>query len=1834
MKKRLLSMLLCLCMLISLVPAVPVLAAQGDLPSILYLAPSESSNLPSRIDLFPDPSASSSSNLYHLYLPGNVSVPDCFLSWEDGLSASYNGKTYASGQLPIPAPGESGEVTFTKGSQTKKFIITTYQGSAGVKPIFIEIDESQGTIAAMHGDSDHLTTCTGDIVIDGERMHLPQIKGRGNYSWMQRKTKYPYNFKLDTKVNLLGIDSPKTKKWTLLANVNDPSLLRNKVAYDLAHQMGIGLDSAHTDVWLNGVYQGTYLLTPKTDSFVPDDGFLIENNNWAEEQSIAEGGDPSFRLGDGTETVSAGGGGGGWPGGGGWGGGGWPGGGGGSSKPTLLINIKGIGDNWLEGGEETPETVTAAAKAIRAYLEDAWAAVLATDGKNDKGKYYTDYFDLRSTAIFYVFQEFIKNLESTSAGSIFFHRDGMTDADKLLSGPAWDYDNALAFNGNGGSSGSNYLSARGWYLSSGSGFGLMGSGGIFSRLAKHQDLMDETKIAYTIYRRFYDDVSENVLRQAELIEDSAIMNHIRDVGETMNAYDFKSARTFDAGTEYEITYKKTDTWRDYVDNLYAFTEGRARFLRSELLVADEPGYDATFQLGTNSSVTVYDTQDLSGEGVENPDIVYARNSATGEIDATGEGQINFVVNLKNGYQLKNIKVEPAENFKNLKGPADTGVENAYRITKVTGPVTITVETQEFACEHEFVDGVCVKCGAEAFRAVFDCDEHCSVTVYDTQDLTQAGTENAPFAYARSSASGAIDVTGEGQINFVVQPAHGYEIESVTATKGNYKNLKGPDETMSRGYYRLTKVTGPITVTVKTRVSTCEHDYKAEVTPPTCTEKGYTTYTCSKCGDSYKADEVAALGHNFVNGVCTRCGEQEAASGITATFACSEGASVSVYETQDLNGPHVDNAETAYPRDSATGQIDSSGNGQVNFVVVLQPGYVLESVTAAPASAYKNLKGPADTGVENGYRVTKVTGDFTVTVTARRSGDEPKPPKAYFVCDEGVSITTYETQDLQGAQENATEAFARDSVTGEIVTEGQVNFVVNVADGYKLESITAEPAANYKNFKLPDETLVPNGYRITKMTGDVTVTVKAVETECQHDYKAVVTPPTCTAQGFTTYTCSKCGDSYVGDYTAKIAHNYVGGVCTVCGEKLLNVTISCNEGASVTVFETQKPDGPSTANAAKANPRDGDSGLIDCSGEGQVNFQVILAEGYELESVTAEPASAYKNLKGPEDTGMVNGYRITKVKGDFTITVKAKKAACEHDYKAVVTPPTCTEKGYTTYTCSKCGDSYVADEKAALGHSFGQWTTTKAATCTAEGEQTRTCSRCGEKETRKTDALGHDYKAVVTAPTCTEKGYTTYTCSRCGDKYTGNEVAALGHDYKAVVTAPTCTAKGFTTYTCSRCGDKYTGNETAALGHDWGEGVVTTQPTENSTGIRTYTCSRCGEKRTEVIPELSHVHKYTAVVTPPTCTEAGFTTHTCTCGDSYVDTPVPALGHSFGEWAVTKTATCTGKGEETSTCSRCGEKQTRETDALGHDYKAVVTAPTCTEAGYTTYTCARCSDSYKGNEVEALGHEYKDGVCTRCGAADPDYVPPINKSALQAAIAAAEKLTLDKYTPESVAAFNKALDDAKAALEADTQAAVDKAAADLEAAVKALVEKPAFRFDDVQDSAQYYYKPVYWAVEQGITTGTSTTKFSPNAGCTRAQVVTFLWRAAGKPAPTETTNPFKDVAKGQYYYDAVLWAVEKEITNGTSKDTFDPEKTCTRAQIVTFLWRYAGKPAPTKTSNPFIDVPAGQYYTDAVLWAVEKEITKGTSKDKFSPNDTCTRAQIVTFLYRATPKEDA
>ena len=173
------------------------------------------------------------------------------------------------------------------------------------------------------------------------------------------------------------------------------------------------------------------------------------------------------------------------------------------------------------------------------------------------------------------------------------------------------------------------------------------------------------------------------------------------------------------------------------------------------------------------------------------------------------------------------------------------------------------------------------------------------------------------------------------------------------------------------------------------------------------------------------------------------------------------------------------------------------------------------------------------------------------------------------------------------------------------------------------------------------------------------------------------------------------------------------------------------------------------------------------------------------------------------------------------------------------------------------------------------------------------------------------------------------------------------------------------------------------------------------------------------------------------------------------------------------------------------------------------------------------------------------------------------------------------------------------------------------------------FVDVPEGS-YYEEAVDWAVEKGITTGTGNNYFTPDGICTRAQAVTFLWRVAGSPTPKTEAMPFEDVLDGSYYYEAVLWAVENGITVGTSATTFSPELTCSRAHIVTFLWRAANSPS-ARTVNPFTDVAADAYYIDAVLWAVKHKITVGTTLSTFSPDEGCTRAQIVTFLYRAHSK---
>ena len=170
------------------------------------------------------------------------------------------------------------------------------------------------------------------------------------------------------------------------------------------------------------------------------------------------------------------------------------------------------------------------------------------------------------------------------------------------------------------------------------------------------------------------------------------------------------------------------------------------------------------------------------------------------------------------------------------------------------------------------------------------------------------------------------------------------------------------------------------------------------------------------------------------------------------------------------------------------------------------------------------------------------------------------------------------------------------------------------------------------------------------------------------------------------------------------------------------------------------------------------------------------------------------------------------------------------------------------------------------------------------------------------------------------------------------------------------------------------------------------------------------------------------------------------------------------------------------------------------------------------------------------------------------------------------------------------------------------------------------FSDVTEN-EYYEIPVAWAKGEGITQGVSDYEFGPDQSCARGQVVTFLWRTKQKPVPVQPKNPFKDVKPGEFYYSAVLWALQVGVTNGTSPTEFSPDQPCTRGQVVTFLWRAMGCREPSVTENPFVDAEPDNFYYRAMLWALENNITNGTDSTHFSPDEICTRGQVVTFLYR-------
>ena len=654
----------------------------------------------------------------------------------------------------------------------------------------------------------------------------------------------------------------------------------------------------------------------------------------------------------------------------------------------------------------------------------------------------------------------------------------------------------------------------------------------------------------------------------------------------------------------------------------------------------------------------------------------------------------------------------------------------------------------------------------------------------------------------------------------------------------------------------------------------------------------------------------------------------------------------------------------------------------------------------------------------------------------------------------------------------------------------------------------------------------------------------------HDWTfKVVTEPTCTNPGWGYAQCKVCGTpSYVGNSSEAIellnrdAKDYAKTVETLKALYDPKGHADADHAVAITA-DVKDENGEVILKAAKEATHVATIGL-DTEKSLQANYVTVVWLDKDGNIVKANTAGAKQADGSGYTADFVCPYCDVKTEGHRVVPSKAETGLFTAHWNSM----TVIKKGYEpgidedkeafdgvtdVVYCAACNKTFGGD---VISYNEFYGVAIPNVTTKTENAKSATCENKGY--------TGDVYTWVMTKPaTANVDAQYGWVLSKVG-----TEIPALGHHFVAVEgKAPTCTKAGYNYngyYKCDRV-DKdgnpicnaTKGNSyqipVPALGHKMTEKVLV-EATCQHIGLNVYVCSTCGERMNNngnyayYTAKVDHVAAdELANVVEATCTEAGYS------GDQV--------------------------------CKWCGEtlKKGEEVPALGHKTEVKdAKAATCTEAGYTgDEVCTVCGETVKkGTEIPALGHKFENGVCTVCGAADPNYVVP----------------------------------------------------------------NP---FKDVAKTSPYY-DAIIWAAKEEITTGKTADTFGIDEGCTRAQIVTFLYRAAGSPeVKADTVNPFTDVSKDSVYYNAILWAVENGITKGTTDTTFDPNAVCTRGQIVTFLFRASGD-EKVATGTNFADVASGSYCADAVAWAVANDVTNGFADGTFRPEATCTRGQAVTFIYRA------
>ncbi len=737
-----------------------------------------------------------------------------------------------------------------------------------------------------------------------------------------------------------------------------------------------------------------------------------------------------------------------------------------------------------------------------------------------------------------------------------------------------------------------------------------------------------------------------------------------------------------------------------------------------------------------------------------------------------------------------------------------------------------------------------------------------------------------------------------------------------------------------------------------------------VTAPSCTQQGFTTYTC-KCGETKTDNYVDALGHNYKNGVCTRCGAYEPhthsfTAEVTAptcttagytTYTCTCGESYKDSYTDALGHDYKNGVCTRCDaKDPSPSDCEHQYTEEVYLPTCAMQGYTLHTCTLC-GNSYKDAY--TDKLVHKEY----IADAAEATCTAYGYTGDTKCAICGELLAKGKKIVPYGHSFVDGvctrcgATESTEEHVHDYSIAVETeptcTTQGYTTFTCSICgksydtnyrsayDHYYKDGVCVRCGAEDPNYVKHD-----------------------------HTYTEDVSAVTCTKPGCTVYVCTMCGSYYVDGISKATGHSYVDGVCTVCGVSgTVNVEDSgfCGSiNGGTNVWWTLYDDGTIIVSGS------GDMGIIDCD-KSKIK-KAIVEDGvntmnYAFQNCT-NLISAY--VPGSVILGTIS-FMDYAFYGCTSLTdVTISEGVTRINYHAF---EGCTSLEHITLPSTI--DS--VDEWSFAGCTALKSITIPENTTLIMWNAFEGCTSLESVDIKSCNTIGSDAFAGCTALESVNLpeniNYISYgvfgDCSSLKNvNYAGTDIqwskviieenndpllnATMEHVCSfgnPVVTAPTCTEDGYTTYSCS-CGQEIRSFVVPALGHNYVDGV----------------CSVCGEV------EL-HTHAFTSEVVEPTCSEPGYTKYTCSCGETYNDDYTEALGHDYSLLGLGK-------------CSRCGEKKSEHKDEHIHSFKSTVVEPTCTEEGYTEWKC-ECGESHVILRTEALGHSYDaDGVCTRCGAVDP------------------------------------------------------------------------------------------------------------------------------------------------------------------------------------------------------------------------------------------------------------